>query len=321
MILLFILIGLSVCRAAANCITVQGEFIRVSDVASHISETPLPAEEILLRTPAVGVRRVVERAEVRRLLRLPDAAAIPSSGLCFEQESDTLTEEHILESMRTSFAGQQVSIRLVDFSRYPIPKGRIEFPRNGLHASRTTRTEQRILWRGRVLDTNGKSTPIWARLHLEAMRDVLVASRNIEAGERIQPGDLELVRRSVFPLDEKTNLPATELTGLAARHRIASGSEVTRLLLAEPYDVEPRQIITLTVHSAGVQLRLPAIAEGRARQGDLVWLKQANTGKRVRARVTGPRQAILELKSTSGEITTNEAEHSGADGGDTFVRP
>ncbi len=95
--------------ASADCIRVEGEFIRVADVP-QAPASGLAAEEVLLRAPAAGVRRTVEGAEMRRLLRLPeDAPAIPP--VCFEQVTERLSQERILEAMRKNFPGRDLSIR------------------------------------------------------------------------------------------------------------------------------------------------------------------------------------------------------------------
>ena len=79
-------------------------------------------------------------------------------------------------------------------------------------------------------------------------------------------------------------------------------------MLEEPFDIEARQSVTLEVDAGAVHLKTTAVAEGRGRTGESIWLKQAATGKRVRARITGPRTAILKIYATSGDIDKNENE-------------
>lgn len=292
--------------ASAGCIRVEREFIRVADVP-QADGSGLPAEEVLLRAPAVGVRRTVEGAELRRLLRLPDnAPAIPP--VCFEQASETLSPERILEALRKSFPSHEVSIRISDYSRYPIPKGRLEFSRAGLFATSATVPGRIVLWRGKVVDAGGRSTPVWARIVIETTREVLTSRRTLEPGARIEAADLVQIPKAAHPFEERPLLQPTDVIGLAAKRRIPAGSEITRQMLMEPFDIEARQTVTLEVRADQVRLKMSAIAEGRGRTGDSIWLKQTITGKRLRGRVTGPGMAILEINPISGEKTTNELD-------------
>lgn len=289
-----------------ECIQVEGDYVRAGDVpqAAHLA-----AEEILLRAPMAGARRTVESLELRRVLRLGEDAS-PPAALCFEQVSETLTVERIVEAIQSSFPGVEVSVRVADYSLYAVPRGRLEFPRSGLMATSVTQPAQRVMWRGKVTGAAGRSTPVWARVHLESRRDVLTVQRSLNGGERIGKEDLKIESRIVFPLDSRPTMGVEEVAGMSVRRRLAAGSEVTRGVLVEPYEVEARQTIDLVVQSDGVRLKLPVLAEGRARTGEFVWLQQTTTGKRLRGRVTGHRQAVLEIETKNGEKSDDAREES-----------
>ncbi|MFN7937906.1 MAG: flagellar basal body P-ring formation chaperone FlgA [Bryobacteraceae bacterium] len=293
--------------AIAGCIRVEGDLIRVADVP-QASGSGLAADEILLRAPVVGVRRTVESVELRRLLRLPDdAPAIPP--VCFERAAESLSPERILEALRKNFPSHDVSIRISDYSRYPIPRGRLEFSRAGLFATAATVPGHIVLWRGKVVDAAGKSTPVWARIVIETTREVLTTRRTLEPGARIGAADLVQIPKAAHPFEESTLLQPTDVIGMAAKRRIPAGSEITRQMLMEPFDIEARQTVTLEVRADAVRLKMTAIAEGRGRTGDSIWLKQTITGKRLRGRVTGPATAIVEINPISGEKTSNELDN------------
>jgi len=288
---------------STECIQVEGDYVRAGDVpqAAHLA----PAE-ILMRAPIAGARRTLETLELRRVLRLGEDSP-PLPPVCFEQASESLTVARIVEAMRSAFSGLEVSVRVTDYSLYAVPRGRLEFPRSGLMATSATRPGQRVMWRGKVTGAARRSTPVWARVHLEIARDVLSVRRSLSSGERIQKDDLVLESRIVFPLDHGPTMRVEEVAGMLARRRLAAGIEVTRAMLVEPYEVEPRQTIDLVVQSDGVRLRLPVVAEGRARTGEFVWLQQTATGKRLRGRVTGHGQAVLEIEAKNGDKTDDEA--------------
>ncbi|MBS1824253.1 MAG: flagellar basal body P-ring formation protein FlgA [Acidobacteria bacterium] len=305
MVLLFTSLALSL-AANAGCIRVEEEYVRVADVP-QAAGSGLGAEEILFRAPAVGVRRTVEGAEMRRLLHLPESApALPPA--CFERASESLSPEKIIEAMRKNFPSGDVSIRIDEYSRYPIPKGRLEFSRAGLFATAATVPGRVVLWRGKVVDAAGRSTPVWARIVIATTREVLTCRRTLEPGAKIEPEDLILVPKAALPFEAPSSLQLADAIGMAAKRRIPAGSEVTRQMLSEPFEIEARQTVTLEVRADLVRLKMSAIAEGRGRTGDYIWLKQTVTGKRLRGRITGPRTAIVEINPISGEKTNNEMD-------------
>jgi flagella basal body P-ring formation protein FlgA len=295
----------------ATCIRVEGEVIRASDFPQS-PELHLPGEEILLRAPAVGARRVVESSELRRLLRLPEGAPSPAA-VCFEQVTDILTPQRILDAMQNSLAGRTVAIQITDYSRYPVPKGRLEFVRTGLLTTATV-PAQAVLWRGRIVSSGGRSTPVWARVVIDATRATLTCRRTLDPGMRIAPADLLVVTKVASPFDEARALQPEDAAGKTVKRRAAAGTEITAAMLAEPFDIEPRQAVNLEVSADAVHLKMTAIAEGRGRIGEPIWLKQTTTGKRIRARITGPQTAILEINPTSGDNENNEQErYTGSD--------
>ncbi len=99
----------------------------------------------------------------------------PGPATCFEVRTEPLTRERVL----AAFGEQAGEIELLDFSRFPVPAGDIEFllpPAAG---------DKPVLCRGRVRYSANRSMPIWARVKLPA-----AARADVARGETV---DVEVV--------------------------------------------------------------------------------------------------------------------------------
>jgi hypothetical protein len=171
---------------ALACVAVEQDRVLAKDLAP---ENPWfarldPGLEIAL-TPLAGITRVFKRGELAALaLRNRIVVEIPGSfsSLCVERAAAPLTPERLQPVLEQVLGGSPV--RILEYSRYPVPRGEIEFTRAGL-----TRTG---LWRGRVIYGNRHSTPVWAKVALEpsAAESSAAQPRSnkpcaIERGERV----------------------------------------------------------------------------------------------------------------------------------------
>lgn len=117
-----------------------------------------PELEVTL-TPLAGITRVIKTDELAALARRNQVQEVPASlpTLCVERAAATLVVERLQTVLKQALGGSPV--RILEYSRYPVPSGDIEFTRAGL-----TRTG---LWRGRVVYGNRHSTPVWAKVALD----------------------------------------------------------------------------------------------------------------------------------------------------------
>jgi hypothetical protein len=120
--------------------------------------------------PLTGVRRVFSAEEMTALARRYGMSVkAPLAGACFERSVHLLSEEALLPILTEALAMPAATIELVEYSRYAIPAGTLEFPRAGLGANG--------FWRGRVVYAEGRSATIWARIRI----------RDRESGEVVSP--------------------------------------------------------------------------------------------------------------------------------------
>lgn len=120
--------------------------------------------------PLAGVQRVLRTPELARIAR---DHAIPSTDLlapvCFERVTERMTAEQLQPILRAALekaaiGNDAIQFEIVDFSRYGIPHGTLEFPESGLASSG--------MWRGRVSYDEGRSAPVWARIRFTSGQPV-----------------------------------------------------------------------------------------------------------------------------------------------------
>jgi hypothetical protein len=169
--------GIALCAArearAGNCQVVAGSRILGRDLAAAVPELAgLDPEAAIAPAPLAGVERVLHTEEVARIAL---EYALPPPGrtieACFVRKTSILTPEQLNITVQLALRPDRAErtpvpfhvppqvpprVELLDFSRYPVPDGTLEFPRGALTASG--------VWHGRVMTPEGRSVPVWVRV-------------------------------------------------------------------------------------------------------------------------------------------------------------
>ena len=159
--------------AAASCMAVEGDKILMADLARAIPEfSAAPATEPIGLAPAPRVRRTFFWRELDRLGKAHGIQVPVGAAACFEGASEMLTEGRVLEALARAPHNPQTTFTVLEFSRYPLPHGELEFgpppPGDG---------RQPVIWRGRLNYGVRRSVTVWARVKLEA------PPREVERGD------------------------------------------------------------------------------------------------------------------------------------------
>lgn len=148
--------------AAASCVVVEGDRILMADLARAVPEfSAAPATEPIGLAPAPRVRRTLFAPEIGRLGKEHGIEVPPGAAACFEGASETLTEPRVLEALAKALGDPKATITVLEFSRYPVPRGELEFeppPQAG--------GPQALIWRGRLNYGGNRSVTVWARVKL-----------------------------------------------------------------------------------------------------------------------------------------------------------
>jgi hypothetical protein len=171
---------------AATCTLIQQDPITASDIAaSERAFATLPADTAVAPAPLPGARRVVRAVELSAFARNHGVEATPAEDLCFEWPMEALNQELVLQAMHDSWPDPETGFEILETSRYPVPRGRIEFRREDLGAGRGP-----VMWRGSVVYGGGRRFSIWARVQAGALPPEI--NRGEQVAVQVQSGTIHL---------------------------------------------------------------------------------------------------------------------------------
>ena len=142
-----------------------------------------------------------------------------------------------------------------------------------------------------IVVRNGASTGSAAAASARANVDVLTWSRNIGAGEIIQPADLAWGKAALAPGDAPGDPDL--MVGQAARRALRAGAAVAGHDVAALQAVKANELVTLTFDGEGISLALQAKALTGGAVGETINVQNVTSKKTVQAVVTGPGQAAV----------------------------
>lgn len=278
--------------AAAACMAVEGEMIRLADFARALpafaaAETDAPVGF----SPAFGAQRMFAGAEVQRLaaryrIELPGAGTV-----CFVRPSHRLDEPRVKAALLKVLAESGAELELLDFARYDVPEGELEFNRMGLQ--RTGAGNRTRLWRGRVVYGNRRSFPIWAHVRLALRREGLVATEAIPTGRPIAPGDVKVETLDLDPFEPWPASRPEDVIGRVARRGINAGKPILLSSLGATPLVKRGQDVEVTVRSGAMQLKFLGKAQKTAQKGELITVRNPSSGRVFPAKVAGKGQVAV----------------------------
>lgn len=276
----------------ADCVAVESDRFLAADLARVAPAFGrLTPEEPLGYAPAPGARRILSAAELARLAARYGLAVQPQE-VCLERAVRTLSPESVLAALRAALGRQDARIELVDFSRQPVPRGELEFPRSGLGAP-VAGDNAAVLWRGRLRYDGARTLPVWARVRITAPGRRLVALENLAPGKPVAAAQLRVEEAEWFPLAEAPLTAIEQAAGKLPRRWIRAGSLLYARMLDPPREVERGEEVSVEVASGAAQLRFTARAESAGRAGDVILVRSAVNGRRLAARVAGPGKVVL----------------------------
>lgn len=292
-----ILLWLACSGVWSQCLPIQAERIFAEDLAKAVPAFAEARGQWVALSPLAGAERRFLKAELVRLARrlgLGEGAIRSAEwpeSVCFAYPESPLDQTR-LELALANAAGGPVEADVIDFSRFPVPPGPIEFARGGLTSDRADGAR---LLRGSVLYAPGRKQPIWVRIRPRIQRHVLVTLRELQPGEVVDAG---AVRSEPTTLQGGPALSSlSEIEGLSARRAIPAGTRITRSLFVRARDVDPGQTVKVQVSSGAARLNFEARAETGGFSGDQILIRSPLSDQRVKVRVAGRGRAEIEVSS------------------------
>jgi flagella basal body P-ring formation protein FlgA len=290
------------CAASAEqraCREVEGERIFARDLAVAIPAFGALVPQLPVAfAPAPGSQRIMHAAELVSLARRYSIELTTVEDLCFEWPMQPLEKAAAMEAMRASLRAletdtSEATIEIVEMSRNPVPRGRIEFPRDRLGTPAAGGPRAPVLWRGNVVYGGDRRFAIWARVTVAARFVQVVAIESLRTGQPVEPRQLRLETSEGFPLRAKIAGSIEQVAGRLPLRPFPAGSPIHLDQLAAPFDVNRGDLVDVEVRSGATRLAFSGTAETAGRNGDVVAIRNEGTNRLFQARVNGKGKALV----------------------------
>jgi flagella basal body P-ring formation protein FlgA len=273
------------------CVQVSGDRITAGDLAPVITafERLDPATP-LGYAPMIGVVRWLGRKDLAAAFGGPGAAPELPAGICVVRKTVRPNESMLIDAMRKALP-PDATVSILRGPAGAVAEGELVFSCSGM---RPTGLPGVYSWSGRVRPAGGgRSVSVSAVVKIRIQRPILIAKRSLPAGSTIAEGDLAVEIREVgWPPPDLPGDPAVYV-GWRTKRPLEAGDAIDRRWLAAPLAAKPGSRVALSVEQPGARLRVEALALTGGRTGDTIFVKSPFAAVRVRARLTGPGEAVL----------------------------
>ena len=278
----------------AACLPITGGRILGRDLALADSRfSALPATLTVGIPPVAGAKRIFAAAELQRLARANGISITDPVDLCFEIPTRLVGEEEAVAAMRRSLPGGAV-LTISELAKFEVPAGDLEFPLAALEPPQAGGVQ---LWRGSVRYAESRKAPFWARVVVTDGYAAVIPTRDLRPDSPIGADALRIESRTGPLGREKLARSIEEVAGRAPRRLLKAGAAVPTGLLYDPPSVRRGDAVTVEVRSGPAHLHFDAVAEGAARDGEMIELRNPVTGRTFKARLDSGSRAVLVLGS------------------------
>ncbi len=237
--------------------------------------------------PLPGVQRVLRPEELVRLARQNNLSLTgPAAAVCFERATEPLTAERLLPALRQSLAIDDAQIEILDYSRFGVPRGTLEFPKSGLMPNG--------VWRGRVLYDRTRGMPVWVKARVTVRRTWVEAAETLPAGKAIEASQLTLKRGPRFPFDPALMTSVELVRGRRPVRTLAAGTPLAPPMLTIVHDVERGDRVAVEVKAGNAILDFEATAESSGCAGESIMIKNPGNGRNFQAKIQDKGHVLVE---------------------------
>lgn len=279
---------------SAACIDVNGGNLLARDLAKAD-----PAFEVLdphlvfSWAPALGEQRVVTRSELQAWASQHGLEHLNISSACFERSAQELDHSEVTAVIKDALGSglEHLQIDISEVCQCKAPKGKLEFSLAGASRPITAQPDTPVLWRGRVVDSDGAIYPVWVRVRIQALLPVVRAASDVRQQHVLTPEDLQLTKIESSPLVYSATARIEDYAGKVTKVSLSRGAILKPELVRPRYEIERGSVVAVEVVNGGAQLALRARAETAGNAGETVILTNPAGSARFRALVTGPGHA------------------------------
>lgn len=293
----FILCSFLSARAdALKCIAVEGPVVRISALAPFIERAqPLDLDRILTSTPDPGTRRWITEAEIRQWGLSPNKR-LAAPGVCLERQLRPLQSEDVMREIRLQLHRDHARAQLVGITSVRpllVPEGHLRLAPSGFRLLSARDGFCSFLWRGAVEFDSNRLTAITVLGRYQAEAVHFVTKRSLQPGDVLTASDYEGITKPGCTGDERAESTSLEgsLDGSIARRPIAEGVAIEATMLQAPQVVEEGGAVRVMASAGGAVVGIDAVAEKPGRRGESVFVRNRESGKRIRVLLTGKGEA------------------------------
>ncbi|HEU0140340.1 MAG TPA: flagellar basal body P-ring formation chaperone FlgA [Bryobacteraceae bacterium] len=282
--------------AAGECIQVTGENIMVVELAPvHPAFGRVPASEVFGHTPVPGGRRVIKGSDLARLAARYGFDGESFADTCVERRVAPLTREAVAAAINASLNQPGAVVEIVDFSRFPVPSGKLDFPLGTLATPSPLNTGKPVLWRGTLTYDTRSTLSVWARVRIRATQQRIVAAEDLKPGREIVAAQVRLVVVEDFPSKDPGLASVSAAVGQVPRRWIRAGEVLRPNLVTKPPEVKRGDRVQVQVESGSARIIVQALAESNGAAGEPVVVKNLISGNRFRAKVQAKGKVLVSV--------------------------
>jgi flagella basal body P-ring formation protein FlgA len=243
--------------------------------------------------PLPGLVRVISGRELSLIASRDGVILIDAPDVCIGRVLRPITSAEMQAALQAALGMPEAELTVEDFSRQPLPPGKLEFQRSTLSQPAPNAPASSVFWRGRLIYDQYHGVPVWAKVKILVDRTVLVAVEDIAAGTMLREEDVQLSPVREFPFSAPTAESATESIGKVARRLIRAGQRITSNALDEPKDVTRGDIVQVKVVDGRATLSFDGLAVSSGKKGDTILVHNSASGRNFRAVVEEKGRAVV----------------------------
>ena len=292
--LLLLFAGLSAVGVSSDtCVSINGPNVRASTLSRFAQAPDLDStDRIVAKTPDPGTRRWISSAEMVHWGLRPNDG-MPKEGICLQRRLEHIDQETVSDAVRTALAarfGSATLILVTSFQPEIGPVGHIRLPTSGYRMLSATGDSCSFLWRGALEYDSHRYVPFEVLGRLRMSSSVLVARRDLSAGDSLSASDYERVNKPGCL--EETEITQEHWDGWVVKHSIHRGDTLHPSMLQAPLAVMHGETVRVEALAGAAIVSIDLEATANGRRGESIFARNMKSGKRVKVLLTGPGQGL-----------------------------
>jgi flagella basal body P-ring formation protein FlgA len=197
-----------------------------------------------------------------------------------QEKMDTVVRQYVLGN--GPWKPKNIEVRIMPFQPVSLPSGTVSYrilkPTKGI-----TPGLQSLLVAAEV---NGKEVArLWIKAEIRVFDDVLVTSYPLAHHEIVSADKVRLERRDISSVAARPFSRMDEVAGLEAARALEVNEVLTQKSLNRPTLMRRGSAIVLVYESGSLRVETPGVAEEGGKVGDLIQVKNPDSGKLLRGLV------------------------------------